>query len=370
MIAGKDYRIVDPDALDTPAMLLFRDVVDHNIQCACDLADGGQNLIPHVKTHKSEALTRRQIELGIDTFKCATLKEVEMVLQVGARKVILAYPQTQAGKVERFCDTAAAYPDAWLAAIVSSSVHINMLAASAAQRKQVLPVMLDLDAGMHRTGIGPGHEAAELYREIDRHPLLQASGFHWYDGQDNFSDPLQREATAKRRIEVLQAFRKQIESEGMPVPYVVAGGVYSFMYYARTKGMVGSPGSFIYWDASCQSDMPDMPFRWAALILNQVVDRHPGQQTITTDLGSKAICSDLPIAERARLLGHEEAELVLQNEEHGVFKMPDPLPDVGDYLLAVPGHIGPTTILYPGSHVVDAAGIVVDYWIHTARDRT
>jgi hypothetical protein len=37
--------------------------------------------------------------------------------------------------------------------------------------------------------------------------------------------------------------------------------------------------------------------------------------------------------------------------------------------LAVPGHICPTTIRYPGIHVVDDAGEVVDYYLHTARDR-
>jgi D-serine deaminase-like pyridoxal phosphate-dependent protein len=52
-----------------------------------------------------------------------------------------------------------------------------------------------------------------------------------------------------------------------------------------------------------------------------------------------------------------------------VFRLQGKLPRVGDYLLAVPGHICPTTIRYPGSHVIDAAGEVVDYFLHTARDR-
>ena len=46
------------------------------------------------------------------------------------------------------------------------------------------------------------------------------------------------------------------------------------------------------------------------------------------------------------------------------------MPAVGDYLLAVPGHICPTTIRYPGIHVIDTAGEVVDYNLHTARDRS
>jgi hypothetical protein len=42
-----------------------------------------------------------------------------------------------------------------------------------------------------------------------------------------------------------------------------------------------------------------------------------------------------------------------------------------DYSVAdpVPGHICTTTIRYPGIHVLDTAGEVVDYYLHTARDR-
>ena len=33
------------------------------------------------------------------------------------------------------------------------------------------------------------------------------------------------------------------------------------------------------------------------------------------------------------------------------------------------GHVCPTTIRYPGIHVIDTAGNVIDYYLHTARDR-
>ena len=369
MITCQNYCVADPDALETPAMLLFRDRMDHNIRSVCEVVGGGQNLIAHVKTHKSESVARRQVEMGIDGFKCATLKELEMVLQAGARKAILAYPQVQQRKIERLCDLASSHPDAWIAAIVSSPFHLDQLATASTRRKQSLRVMLDLDAGMHRTGIGFGSDAEKLYREIDAHPYLQPSGFHLYDGHENFSNLIQREAAAQRHIESLQDFQKQLESAGMPVPCVVAGGSFSFAYYARTEGMYGSPGTFIYWDAGYSTAMPDMPFRWAALILTQVVDRYPEAGKITTDLGSKGISSDLPEQERAYLLGLDSAKLVQQSEEHGVFRISGELPRVGDYLLAVPGHICPTTIRYPGIHVLDSAGQVVEYFLHTSRDR-
>jgi len=369
MITCQGYCVADPDALETPAMLLFQDQMDHNIRSVCDLVGGAQNLMVHVKTHKSEAVACRQIELGINGFKCATLKELEMVLQAGADKAILSFPQCQEGKIERLCDLSSSHPDAWIAAIVSSPFHLKVLATVAARRKQLLRVMLDLDAGMQRTGIGFGPDATKLYQDIDAHPFLQVAGFHLYDGHDHFSDVFQRETAAQRHIESLQAFQQQIESAGMPVPCVVAGGSYSFAYYARTEGMYGSPGTTIYWDAGYSAAMPDMPFRCAALILTQVVDRYVDAGTITTDLGYKGVSGDLPVEERAFLLGRDAAQLVSQSEEHGVFRIPGELPRVGDYLLAVPGHICPTTIRYPGIHVIDVAGRVVDHYLHTARDR-
>jgi len=369
MIIYKDYCVADPDALETPVLLLFKDMMDHNLHSVCEIVGGSQNLIVHVKTHKSEAVARKEIEFGIDRFKCATLKELEMVLEVGARKAILSYPQGQVCKIERLCDLISSYPDAWIATIVSTPFHIDVLGSVAARRKQQLRAMLDLDAGMHRTGVGFGTDAVELYEQINVYPYLQPSGFHLYDGHNEYSDVIQREAAAQQNIRLLQGIQHQIESAGMPVPCVVAGGSFSFPYYARTKGMYGSPGTFIYWDGGYSTAMPDIPFRCAALILTQVVDRFPRAGTFTLDLGAKGVCSDLPLKERVSLLEYDKAEQIIQSEEHGVFRFSGELPHVGDYLLAVPGHICPTTILYPGIHVLDSAGEVVDYYLHTARDR-
>jgi|APFre7841882724_1041349.scaffolds.fasta_scaffold42710_2 D-serine deaminase-like pyridoxal phosphate-dependent protein len=369
MIDSDSYRVAKPEELPTPAMIVFRDLVGHNIRSVCEVANGGQNLFTHVKTHKSFAVTRMQIAMGIDQFKCATLAELEMVLQAGARKALLAYPLTQEFKIERLLALAASHPDQWVATIASSPVHLEMLGGVASRRKQRQPVMLDLDDGMHRTGIRMDSDALQMYREIGRYPFLEAAGLHLYDGHDSFRELNLRAEAALHHIGALQDFRRQIESSGMPVPFIVAGGAYSFAYYARTEGMHGSPGSFIYWDHRCRSDMPDMPFRNAALILTQVVDRHPEQGTFTTDLGYKNICSDQPIDARARLLGHETATLVMHSEEYGVFRVAGDVPAIGTYLLAEPGHIGPTTVRYPGSYVVDSEGSVVDFLEHTARDR-
>lgn len=369
MIEQEGYKVADPDGLETPAMLVFKEKVDHNIRAVCELVGGGQNLMVHVKTHKSAPLARKQLEAGIAGFKCATLKELEMVLEVGAKEAILAYPMAQQRKVERFADLAAAYKEASVYAAISVSEHLDLLGKVAAERQQTLKVMLDLDVGMHRTGIAVGEKAETLYRAISEQPHLEPAGLHVYDGHEHISDPQAREASTQRHIRNIQGFKERLEENNLPVPRVVGGGSFTFPYYARTGGMHGSPGTGIYWDLNYARAMPDMPFRWAALVLTQVVDRHPDQKTITTDLGCKAIAADPPMQNRTRLLGKMDAELLLQNEEHGIFHWPGELPPVGAYLLAVPGHVCPTTIRYAGSYVIDEEGEVVDFYPHTARDR-
>ena len=369
MIECGNYKVSDPDALETPAMLVFEEMVDHNIRALCDLAGGGQNLMVHVKSHKSPAIVRRQLEAGIAGFKCATLKELEMVLEAGAREAILSYPMVQQLKVERFAEVAAAHAEAQVCTIVSAREHVDVLARVASARQQHLEVMLDLDTGMHRTGMGPDQRAEIMYQALGEHEYLEPAGLHLYDGQDHITDPAEREAAAQRHIDTARALKARLEAAGRPVPRMVAGSTFSFVYYARAEGMQGSPGTCLYWDVNYGRSLPDMPFRWAAMVLCQVVDQYPQQQTITTDLGYKAIPGDPPPEKRALLLGKEEARLVLQNEEHGVFHWPGELPGVGSYLLAVPGHVCPTAIRYPGSYVIDGSGEVVDFYPHTARDR-
>ena len=141
MIEYEEYRVADPDSLETPAMLVFEEKVDGNINALCELVGGGENLMVHVKTHKSAAIVEKQIAAGIAGFKCATLKELEMVLAAGAQTAILAYQMAQRVKVERFADLAAAYPEAHPCAVISAPLHLDLLAAVAAERQQKLEVM-------------------------------------------------------------------------------------------------------------------------------------------------------------------------------------------------------------------------------------
>ena len=115
--------------------------------------------------------------------------------------------------------------------------------------------------------------------------------------------------------------------------------------------------------------MGELPFEIASLILGQVVDRDPEMDTVTVDIGSKACSSDQPLEHRFRIIGYDKAILILQSEEHGVIKLNGEKMEVGDFVLAAPGHACTMTVKFPSTNIVDQEGNIRGKFIHSARDR-
>ena len=74
MIEMAGYRVADPESLETPVMVVYEERVDHNIRALGELVGGSDNLMPHVKTHKAEAVARKQVESGVVGFKLCNPK--------------------------------------------------------------------------------------------------------------------------------------------------------------------------------------------------------------------------------------------------------------------------------------------------------
>src|SRR5580692_10693814 len=103
------YEIDNIDELDTPALVVYPERVRLNIARAVAMVGNAARLRPHVKTHKSPAVTRLMLEAGIRRFKCATIAEAEMLAVAGAPDVLLAY-QPVGPKVGRLLQLIRQYP--------------------------------------------------------------------------------------------------------------------------------------------------------------------------------------------------------------------------------------------------------------------
>ena len=113
---------------------------------------------------------------------------------------------------------------------------------------------------------------------------------------------------------------------------------------------------------------PDLRYTPAARILTRVISR-PTEDTITVDLGYKACASDPSVKKRVIFPDLPHAEPILQNEEHLVLRL-DNADDFapGDELLAVPGHICPTSALHRSAYVIENEQ-VTESWEVSGRDR-
>ena len=363
------YVVNNPESIETPAFLVFTDRVEHNIQSIIDLVGGPDRLMPHIKTHKSIDILKKQMGAGITGFKCATLREAEMIAEGGGNDILISYPVIQGKKIKRLMGLKKKHPSLDLKVTIDNIGNVDDLAEAASEARVRLGVMLDLDVGMHRTGIATGEEALKIYRHAYEKPDLEVRGIHSYDGHNLVSDTEEREKMANECLKDVREMADMIRKVDLKVPSIVMGGSFTYHYFAREDGIKGSPGTWIYWDATYSRGIPDMPFQWAGLVLSQVIDHHPSESTVTLDIGSKAISADPLLKDRLLLLGYENIEPIRQNEEHIIIRIEGERPQVGDHVLAIPGHVCTTVVKYPGAWAVDKDGEVEKFYPHTARDR-
>src|SRR5882757_7058063 len=181
MPAPEWYRIDTPDQLDSPALVVYPQRVKANIQLAVEMAGDPARLRPHSKTHKSPDVTRLLLEAGITKFKCATIAEAEVLAIADARDILLAY-QPVGPKLQRFISLFRKYPATKFSCLTDNEAALKTMGAAFSSAGLTIPVYLDLNIGMNRTGILPGAEAFQLYRAAAATTGVTPIGLHAYDG--------------------------------------------------------------------------------------------------------------------------------------------------------------------------------------------
>ncbi len=360
------FRLLDEAAIPSPALLLFRDRIEHNLRLMIEIAGGPERLRPHVKTHKLGQIVARQVELGITKFKTSTIAETEMCATAGAPDVLLAFPQA-GPNIARLCKLARRFPKTSFSVVADDPTTVGALGSAALAAGVTLGVFIDLDCGMHRTGIEPGDRAAELYQWISGSRGLRAGGLHAYDGHITEPDPVARRAQCEAAFAPVLALRAKLEGMGLPVPALVAGGTPTFPVHASQTDRECSPGTTVLWDFGYGDRYADLAFQHAAVLLARVVSK-PGVDRLCIDLGHKAVAAENPHP-RVRFFELPDAAAVMHSEEHLVIETPRAGEfAIGQTLHGIPRHICPTVALHAEALVVEG-GSVTGTWPIEARAR-
>jgi D-serine deaminase-like pyridoxal phosphate-dependent protein len=360
------YRIANEAEIPSPALLLYRDRIDQNIRRMLEIAGNPQRLRPHVKTHKLPQLVQAQIAVGITKFKCATIAEAEMTADAGARDVMLALPPI-GPTIARLIELMHKFPLVHFSTIVDSEEAITALGKAAQSANLSLEVFLDLDCGMHRTGIAPGAEAGRLYQRITQSPGLTPGGLHVYDGHLHEADTVLRTEQCETAFAPVVAFRNELCRAGLDVPSLIAGGSPTFAIHARHADRELSPGTTVLWDFGYGDKFPELGFLPAALLLTRVISK-PDSNRLCLDLGHKAVAAENPHP-RVRLLELPDANAVMHSEEHLVIETPNaPRFTIGQCLYGIPRHVCPTVALQSEAWVVEGRK-ATERWPIVARAR-
>jgi D-serine deaminase-like pyridoxal phosphate-dependent protein len=353
------YELDNAADVPSPALLVYPERAAENIRRLVTLAGDPSRLRPHLKTTKLAAIVRALAAEGIHRVKVATLAEAAMAAGAGARDVLLAY-QPVGPNVARLLDLQARFPETTFSALVDDETAAAALSAAASARGATVRVLLDLDVGMHRTGIPSGPAAVALYEQVARLPSLRPGGLHAYDGHLRDRDPAARAAKCDAAYEPVDQLRDELCRRGLPVPVVVAGGSPTFPRHARRPGVECSPGTLVFSDLCTQQNFPDLDFLPAALVLSRVVS-HPGGRRLCLDLGHKAVASENPHP-RVSLLNLPDAQAGGHSEEHLVVETPHAADvPVGTVVYGLPWHICPTVALYDEA-IVARGGRAAERW--------
>lgn len=360
------YTIKNIDEVDSPALVLYPDHIATNIDRMIQMVGDPAVLRPHIKTHKMLEIVEMQMAKGIDKFKCATIAEAEMLGEAGAKEVLLAY-QPVGPKIDRLLRVIQKFPLTQYAALVDDASAARAIDLVFAKADRILPVYLDLDVGMHRTGIAVGDEASALYWFCKSLEGIDPVGLHIYDG--HLRDPVleKRQEQCDLAFGKVQQLAKRIEAVDGDELTIIAGGTPTFPIHAKRKNIQCSPGTCVLWDWGYASGLPEQDFLFGALVISRIISKTGGRY-ICTDLGHKSIAAEKPFP-RAYFLNLPDAKAILQSEEHLVLEVDDNKNyEIGMVLYGVPKHICPTCALYERAGVVENQ-IVTKNWKVVSRDR-
>src|SRR5947207_14465620 len=142
---NQDWYLIDGiEKLDSPALVIFPERVKANIQTAVNMVSQVDQLRPHVKTNKSAEATRLMLEAGITKFKCATIAEAEMLGNIGAPDVVLAY-QPLGPKLRRFVDLVKKFPGTKYGCLTDNLSAVREQASIFSKNELKVSVYLDLN---------------------------------------------------------------------------------------------------------------------------------------------------------------------------------------------------------------------------------
>jgi len=336
------------DDVDTPALLLDLDALEHNLRKLNETLRGTNVRVrPHAKCHKCPQLALRQIALGAVGVCCQKVSEAEALVRGGVTDVLVSNEIVSPLKIARL---AALAGRARIGVCVDDLDNVAELNRAAREAGTRLDVYVEVDVGANRCGVAPGEPALRLAQAIAHAGALRFAGIQAYQGAaQHRRTPAERSAAIAQAVEKVSATLALLEANRLRAEVVTGAGTGTYLLEAASRVYNEiQPGSYVFMDADYGRNLGDdgqpvHTFQHSLFILATVMS-HPTPQRAVVDAGLKAhsVDSGMPT-----VVGVAGARYTRASDEHGVLELGGPgSVQLGQKLRLIPGHCDPTVNLY------------------------
>ncbi|WP_158973817.1 DSD1 family PLP-dependent enzyme [Pseudomonas sp. BAV 4579] len=360
--------------LDTPAALIDETRMTRNIQLMQARMDAlGVRLRPHVKTSKSEAVMRRQLDAGAGGVTVSTLQEAEACFALGITDVLYAVAIAPA-RLEQV--RALRRRGCRLGILTDSLAGARAIVEAGQRHAEAFDVWLEIDCDGHRAGLQPDDPKLLQVAEVLRAGGMTLVGVLTHAGSSyELHEPAALQALAEQERALCVAAAERLRAQGFVCPQVSIGSTPTALSALDLTGVTEvRAGVYVFQDlvmlnvGICRAD--DL----ALSVLTTVIGHQPEKGWVLVDAGWMALSRDRGTQRQQRDFGYgqvcdldgtwlEGALLSGANQEHGMISFAGGAPadleqrfPVGSRLRVLPNHACATGGQFDHYHAVDATG--------------
>lgn len=365
-------RIAAERVDDTPALVVSPERIRGNVeQVAAVTRAHGKALRPHVKTHKMAEVARLQVAAGAVGLQVAKLGEAEAGATVDTGSILVGFPLVGRPKLARLAELARRRS----VLVALDSVDVASGIAEHLRGTDIrVGILIDVDTGMHRTGVRAA-DAGALAARIRALPNVDLRGVMTHEGhiaRAAENEQQMRELVHQAARELVHAGRA-VADLGVADPVVSMGCTPTWRFAVAEDGISElRPGTYVFYDANCVATGAARLSEVAAAVVATVVSVAPNRNEFVVDAGSKSLAAERrTMPDGSVAFGYVPevgGRVVRLGEEHGMIGGAERLPSVGERLAVVPNHICPVVNLFDEAVVVGETG-AMGTWPVSARGR-
>ena len=336
--------------LDTPALCIDLERMEGNIRAMAGThAQAGKHWRPHAKCHKSPAIAHQQIRAGGIGVTVAKVSEAEVFIQAGIPDVLIANMVVGRQKLERL---------AGLCRMGNPIVAVDHFAQAEALSEVCgqfgvrCRVILEINIGLNRVGVRPGHDTQDLSRGVSKLPHVDLVGVMGYEGHLlTIKDDAEKRDKIGSAMAILGETADRFKRDGLCADIVSASGTGSYQLTVNSPHLTETQaGGGTFADPFYLEQCSVTGLAPALMVIATVVSR-PTLERAVLDSGRKTIHPDIYPPQVVGIAGGRklsDATNPVLSAEHLTLELG---PDsqnlvIGDKVILIPGYCDHTNVLH------------------------